>query len=238
MYEAVHPYPEGGSTPARYARDAARFGFDGVVVRARDAGDGGPSVASVGERYRVDVVDAVEVTGADRSAVSGAIGNYRPKTTLLLVRGGDDDLNRLAVEQPRVDVLTRPMAGDGGFNHVLARAAGDNGVRVEFDLGPVLRSDGGRRVQTLQDLRLLRKLVRKYDVPYVVSANPGSQLELRAPRELVAVGEVVGFDPEEIRTGLREWGRLAERNRERSSDSFIAPGVQRGRYEADDPGAR
>jgi ribonuclease P/MRP protein subunit RPP1 len=238
MYEAVHPYPAGRSTPARYAREASRLGFDGVVVRARDADGGGPSPASVGERHGVDAVDAVEVDGPDRSAVSGAIGNYRTKATLLLVRGGDDDLNRLAVEQPRVDVLTRPMADDGGFDHVLARAARDNGVRVEFDLGPVLRSDGGRRVQALQDLRLLRKLVRKYDVPYVVSANPGSHLELRAPRELAAVGEAVGFEPGEIRTGLREWGRIAERNRERSSDSFIAPGVQRGRYEADDPGAR
>lgn len=251
MYEAVHPYPDGRSTPARYAREAGRYGFDGVVVRSRSvpgAGNEGPGegtndspggpFAAVIDRYGVDVVDAVEVTGEDRSSVSGAIGNYRPKATLLLVRGGRDDLNRFAVEQVQVDVLTRPMRGDGGFNHVLAKAARDNGVRVEFDLSTVLRRDGGHRVQALQDLRLLRKLVTKFDVPYVVSANPHSHLQLRAPRELVAVGEVVGFDPEDVREGLAEWGRLASRNRERSSDSFIAPGVQRGRYEEDDQGTR
>ncbi|MFC4360155.1 RNase P subunit p30 family protein [Halobium salinum] len=261
MYEAVHPYPDGRSTPARYAREAARGGFEGVVVRGRsavdegcgagraDGGDGGGGdgdngdtpagpFGAVADRYGLDVVDAVEVSGDDRSSVSGAIGNYRPKTTLLLVRGGDDDVNRLAVEQVQVDVLTRPMRGDGGFNHVLAKAARDNGVRVEFDLSSVLRRDGGHRVQALQDLRLLRKLVTKFDVPYVVSANPRSHLQLRAPRELAALGEVVGFEAAEIREGLAEWGRLAARNRERSSDSFIAPGVQRGRYEEDHRGTR
>ncbi|MFC6737455.1 ribonuclease P, partial [Halolamina salina] len=53
----------------------------------------------------------------------------------------------------------------------------------------------------------------------------------RAPRELAAVGEQIGFGAEAVRDGLAEWGRLAARNRERLSDSFISPGVQRGRYE-------
>jgi len=66
-----------------------------------------------------------------------------------------------------------------------------------------------------------------------VSANARSHHQLRAPRELVAVGEAVGFDAEAVREGLRAWGDLAERNRERRSEGFIQPGVRRGRYEED-----
>ena len=55
--------------------------------------------------------------------------------------------------------------------------------------------------------------------------------QVRADRELVAVGEAVGFDAERIREGLAEWGRLAARNRERTEDAFVAPGVRRGRHE-------
>ncbi|MFB6109032.1 MAG: RNase P subunit p30 family protein [Haloplanus sp.] len=229
MYEAVHAHPDGESTAARFARDAARMGFEGVVVRARGADPDYEALAAA----PVDVVDAVEVVASGPEQASGTVGSVRPDHTLVCLRGGTDALNRFAVEHERVDVLTRPMAGGGGFNHVLARSAADNGVRVEFDFGPVLRSTGGPRVKALGRLRTLRELVAHYDAPYVVSANPTSHLHLRGPRELVAVGEEAGFAAEWVRAGLREWGVVAERNRERQSESFIGPGVERGRYEKD-----
>ena len=240
MYEAVHAHPDGEATVARHAATAARYGYDGIVVRTRDAlspaGEGGEppdEAAALGEAYGVDVVDAVEVDADDPTSASGAVGNYRSERTVVCLVGGDDALNRFAVEQPRVDVLTRPMADGGDVNHVLAKAARDNGVRVEFDFGPVLRATGGERVRALADLRKLREVVGHYDAPYVVSADPRSHLGLRAPRELVAVGEAVGFDAEAVREGLRAWGEIADRNRERRSEEFIEPGVRLGRYEED-----
>jgi ribonuclease P/MRP protein subunit RPP1 len=226
MYEAVHVYPDGESTAARVATTAARMGYAGVVVRARETT---PDYPAVREASGIDAVDAVEIVAPDPERASGAVGGRRPDHTLLCVRGGTDRLNRFAVENDRVDVLTRPMADDGDVNHVLANRAAANGVRVEFDFGPVLRATGGERVQALRGLRKLRELVADADAPFVVSANPASHLELRAPRELIAVGEAVGFAPDTVRAGLREWGELAERNRYRQSGSFVEPGVERGR---------
>lgn len=231
MYEAVHAHPDGDSTAARFARTAADAGFDGVVVRARETA---PDYAALDGAYDVNVVDAAEVVADGPEGASGAVGHLRSERTLLLVRGGTPRLNRFAVEQERVDVLTSPLAGEGDVDHVVVRTARDNGVRLEVDLGPVLRSDGGPRVQALQRLRKLRELLEHYDAPFVVSANPASHLQLRAPRELRALGEAVGFTADQITTGLAEWGRIAARNRERRSETFIGPGVQRGRYEADD----
>jgi len=256
MYEAVHARPEGDATVARHAATAARYGYDGIVVRTREAldpvadrGETGDAVdATAGapasrdpacdpfalsDEYGVDVVDAVEIDADDPTSASGSVGNYRPEHTVVCLVGGDDALNRFAVEEPRVDVLARPMAGSGGFNHVLAKAARDNGVHVEFDLGPLFRETGGKRVRALADLRKLREIVAAYDAPHVVSANAASHLELRAPREVVAAAEAVGFDPEWVREGLGAWGEIAARTRERRSEAFIAPGVRRGRYEED-----
>ncbi|WP_128905880.1 RNase P subunit p30 family protein [Halorubrum amylolyticum] len=249
MYEAVHAHPDGDATPARHAATAARHGYEGVVVRTREAidpaGDAGgsgsagkpgdPSSAATAlrEEYGIDVVDAVEIDADGATSASGAVGNYRPDRTVVCVVGGDDGLNRFAVEEPRVDVLVRPMDGSGDFNHVLAKAARDNGVHVEFDLGPVFRATGGKRVRALADLRKLREIVTYYDAPHVVSANPRSHLELRAPREVVDAAEAVGFDAEWVEEGLRAWGEIAARNRERRSESFIEPGVRLDRYEED-----
>jgi ribonuclease P/MRP protein subunit RPP1 len=235
MYEAVYAHPDGDATAARFAEAADRYGYDGVVVRAVDAT---PDHERLRSSVSVDVVDAVEVVAPDPQHASGAVGNARSERTVVCVRGGTDALNRFAVEQPRVDVLARPFVGggdgDGDVNHVLAKAARDNGVRIEVNLGPVLRDRGGGRVRHLKRLRRLRRIVDHYDAPYVVSAAADSHLRLRAPRELAAVGEAVGLGGEWTRAGLDAWGELVARNRTRRSESFIAPGVERGRYEEDD----
>lgn len=234
MFEAVRSWPDGETTVSRFAETARRYGYDGVVVRNLSDRRAEYDPDRIREGFGVDVVDGIEIDADGPSQASGYVGNFRTKHTLLLLRGGSPKMNRFAVENERVDVLSRPMAERGDFNHVLAKAAATNGVRVEFDLSRVLRADGGPRVQAIGDLRKLRELVEHYDVPFVVSATPASHLQLRAPRELVAVGEAIGFDAEQIERGLAEWRQLAERNRTRMADDFVAPGVKRGRYEADE----
>jgi ribonuclease P protein subunit Rpp30 (EC 3.1.26.5) len=229
MYEAVAAYPAGDSTVSRQAKTAADYGYDGLVVRTRTAEFDADAIS---DRYGIDVVGGIEIDAADPEAAAGAVGNHRPECPVLLVRGGTDALNRYAVEADRVDVLSRPLAGDGDFNHVLARAAATNRVFIEFDLGVVLRKSGGPRVQALKGLRKLRELVEQYDTPFVVSATADSHRGLRAPRELRAVGEQIGFRAEQITAGLRAWGEIVARNRERSEERFIEPGVRRGRYES------
>ena len=230
-YAAAHARPDGDSTVARLALTAAAYGFDGLVVRNHGDAPADYDPDALREAAGIDVVTGVEVRADDPSRASGFVGDHRPDHAVVAVHGGEPALNRFAVEQPAVDVLAHPMAGDGDFNHVLAKAARDNGVRVEFSFRRVLRSQGGRRVQALRGLRKLRELVEAYDVPHVVSADPTSHLQLRAPGELVATGKQVGFEADQIEAGLAEWGRLAERNRVRLSDSFVEPGVRRGRYE-------
>jgi len=228
-YEAVHASPDGTATLEEFAATASEYGFDGLVVR--NHGDALPEAEpgdldAIADRHNLDLVSGVEVRASDPSRASGFVGNHRETKEVVVVHGGTPALNRFAVEQPAVDVLAHPMAGDGDVNHVLAKAAAENGVRLEFCLRDVLRSTGGERVQALRDLRKLRELVETYDAPYVVSADSRSHFHLRAPRELVAVGEVVGFDAETIESGLAEWGRLAERNRRIRSDAFVEPGVR------------
>ncbi len=227
-YAAVRARPDGDSTVARLALTAADYGYDGLVVRNHGDHPASFDPTAVRAETGIDVVAGVEVRASDRSTVSGFIGSHRPNHALVAVHGGDTAINRFAVEQPAVDVLAHPMAGDGDLNHVLAKAARDNGVRLEIDLEPVLRAAGGRRVRAVADLRKMRELIEAYDVPYVVGTGATSHLALRAPRELIAVCKQLGFDAEEAEDGLAEWGRLAEHNRARQSDRFIEPGVWRG----------
>lgn len=226
MYEAVHARPDGESTVARLALTASEFGFDGIVVRNHGDEPAAYDPEKIGETYGIDVVPGVEIKAAEPGRASGFVSSHREHQRIVAVHGGTTTINRFAVEQPQVDVLAHPMAGEGDFNHVMAKAAKRNGVRIEFNLRPVLQDAGGTRVSALRDIRKLREIVDYYETPYVVSADPRSHLELRAPRELCAVGAAVGFEREAIERGLAEWGALAQRNRERQSPSYIEPGVR------------
>lgn len=233
VYEAVHAHPGGESTVARLASTAESDGYDGVVVRNWRDAEPERDRDSVSDEAGVDVVTGAELSVTDRSQASGRIRSVRGEVTVLAARADSPDTNRFVAESERVDVLASPMAGGGDVNHVIVKAARDHGVRLEFDLSRVLRESGGDRVQALRGLRKLRELVEHYDAPFVVSAQPASHLHVRAPRELVAVGGELGFTESQIRAGLGEWTHLAARNRRLRSEEFIAPGVERGRYEED-----
>lgn len=230
MFEAVRVGSGTPSTPARLAATAVRIGFDGIVLRTPTGSDPIETEA-VGTALGIDVASGIEIRADDPATCSGYIGTYRSRTPILLVRGGSRSLNRFAAGQPRVDVLSTRRWEAGSIDHVLARTAKDNGVRLEVNLHPVLRCAGGERVRSIGSLRKLVDLVTAYDVPYVVTGDPASHLELRAPRELQAIGDVIGVESSWITNGLTEWRRLVVRNRERLDDASAAPGVKRGRHD-------
>jgi len=231
MYEAVHAVPEGEATVSRLAVTAREYGYDGIVVRNHTDRLAEYDAEAVAEETGIDVVDGVEIRAEDPQSASGHLGNYRPETTVLAVHGGTVAMNRFAAEQDAVDVLTHPMAGEGDLNHVIAAVAAEHGVHVEVSLAPVLREEGGSRVRAIADLRKCWELLQDADAPFVVSADPRSHLQLRAHRELRALGEEIGIPGDAIEDGLAAWGTIAERNRARRSEAFIEPGVKAGRYD-------
>ena len=226
MYEAVRPYPTGDSTVARYAATAANQGFDGIVVRSAADDPAAYEPARIRDAYGIDVVEGTEIRTTDPSRASGLLGAHRRDTTVLLVRGGTAAMNRFAVRQDRVDVLVLPVDREADFEFALAGEAIDHDVNVALDLAGVLRRTGGTRVRAIDRLERLWRVIDDRDVPYVVTGSPTAHLELRAPRELVAVGALCGIDREAVEAGLRAWGRIAERNRDRRAGRVPSSGVE------------
>lgn len=202
MMEFVHSAPETRSTLNRMALTAQQMGYDALVSRNHSTGDlPGPASPEID----VEVISGVEIRADSVEQLHGLTGKYQGDVDVVLVHGGDSSINSAASGMEAVDVLCHPLRGrDWNFNHVLARRAAENSVAVEFNLSDVLRESGGVRVNALRDTRLLLKLVRKYDTPYVVSADPYTHHEIRAPRELEALLELIGFREEEINAGLQE----------------------------------
>lgn len=219
MYEAI-TIDTTKSTPARLALTADRVGYDGLIVLS-------PTGEVVDEQtcHGVDIVPGAEIRAEDPETAAGSIGNYRPKVPILAVRGGTQRLNRFALEESRVDVLTNPMQNGGDLNHVMARAAAEHQVHIECRLDRIVRATGGTRVRAIADLRKLTELIDDANAPYVVTAGGHSHLHLRSPRALSAVGDAIGLSDGFIEEGIRAWRGLVERNRDIQSSEFLEPGV-------------
>jgi len=212
MYEFVHTAPETNTTVRRFALTADRQGYDALVVRNHYSPDTDiQSLPEVPDDTEIPVYEGAELRAGNVESLHHGIRKAEgANLNLIAVHGGDESINRAAIDAG-IDVLAHPNRGSGGktrggrsFDHVLAREAAEEGVAVEFNLTSVLRGSGGERVKKLRRIHETLKLIRKYDTPYVVSGDPFSVLELRGPREVRALCELIGFEPDEGHAGMCE----------------------------------
>ncbi|OQB28145.1 MAG: Ribonuclease P protein component 3 [Euryarchaeota archaeon ADurb.Bin190] len=95
-------------------------------------------------------------------------------------------------------------------------------MAIGFDLSPLIHLRGQARSRWMEALRHNLDLVRKFHLRPAITAGAASHLELRSPRELMALAGVAGFEADEAWEALRLPGRLLELNRRR----WAGPGVE------------
>jgi RNase P/RNase MRP subunit p30 len=105
-----------------------------------------------------------------------------------VVLGGNDKLNRLALEIKKIDVLLSPEANDkednvhyrkSGLNQVLCKLAKQNDIAIGFDFARLLRSQGKERGKILGKMFFNYKICKKYGVKMVFSSFAKDKFELR-----------------------------------------------------------
>jgi ribonuclease P/MRP protein subunit RPP1 len=196
----VHCVPESGNTVEEIIAVARRLGYSGVAITNPD---NIKQVTFSGNADGFDILSGVEIRAENASKLHGIVGKYRNKVDIIAVSGGSESINRAAVENPGVDLLVNlNIAHENGFNHVLAKEASKNRVAISFDLGDLIHLRGGSRVQAVTNCRKNLQLIRKYDVPYLLTSNARSCFDMRAPRELSALAALFGMSEKEAMAGL------------------------------------
>ncbi|RXA19850.1 ribonuclease P protein component 3 [Methanosarcina sp. MSH10X1] len=193
----VHAVPDGEDTAEQLAALARYFGYSGIALanHSDKLPQSRPVLPSCNE---FEVFRGIELVEENPSKLQGLIGKFRKSVDVLIVHGGSENVNRAALENPRVDILNHPAFDkSSGLNQVLAKAAAENNVAIGLTLRPLLHTRGPRRVRLLSDLRANLDLARKYDVSLVLSSGAMSCFDLRSPMEALALAEVCGLEEEE-----------------------------------------
>lgn len=221
----VHAVPDGENTAAELAALARHFGYSGITLANHS--DKRPQSWAVPDSSEVfEIFKGVELVEENPSKLHGLIEKFRKLVDVLIVHGGSETVNRVALENPRVDILNHPAFDkSSGLNQVLAKAAAENEVAIGLTLRPLLFTRGSRRIRLLSDLRANLDLARKYEVSLVLSSDAMSCFDLRSPMEALALAEICGLEEDEAVDAM---STVPEKiiSRNRPGPGYIREGVE------------
>jgi len=217
----IRALPEGSDSPSRLGLAAKHLGYGGIIICNTDPGN--IFMPDASERIKGISISfgARVVANTPRSMISRVDG-LRPKYPFIVVCGGSKEINRAACENPNVDVLLHPGTGKHILEISSARAAKLNQVAIGIDLSPLIRLRGGSRSKWLEVLRRSLDLIRKFDLDTMITAGCRSHLDLRAPRDLIALAEIAGFETSEAERAMCLPAKILDLNMR----SWIVPGVE------------
>ncbi len=221
FYECLSVFPEGASSASRMALTAKGLGYQGIIICNREPGR--IFMPQAAEKIKgIEVVIGAEVTASGIKALKSRISALRARYPFIMVRAGSEEIVRVASEDPNVDLLMHPCDSRRPFTIATARAAKLNQICIGFDLSGLVHLRGSSRSRWLGAVRRNLQLVRKFDLHPVITESAISHLDLHSPRDLIAMAEVAGFEPDEAREALHRPGMLLELNRRK----WVAPGVE------------
>jgi ribonuclease P/MRP protein subunit RPP1 len=221
FYECLKALPEGSDSASRLTLAAKHLGYQGIIIcNAEPERIFRPDAAFFVKG--IEVTLGTEVKAPNPRSLRSRISSLRSRFPLIMVQGRSDEIIRAACEDPNVDVLMHMDEARRPLGIAAAKSAKQNQVAIGFDLSPLIRVRGSSRSKWLDIQRRSIELSRKFDLSIAITANARSHLDLRAPRDMVALAEVIGLDRFEAVEALKLPGRLRDLNRR----DWQSPGVE------------
>ena len=211
--------------------NAAALGYDlvGVSLESETPIAQIERLKNVCDEIGVDFVSRVDLRPRGPSDLMRQLRRLRRKFEVVCVACENKAVARQAAKDRRVDLLSFPFLDFRRrfFDRAEAELACSALAALEIDVKPLIVLEGPARVRLLSCLHREVAIARSFSVPIVVSSGVSEALLMRMPREMAALGFLFGLD--EV-SGVNAVSRtpvaLVERNREKLSKEFVAPGVK------------
>ena len=194
----IHSLPDCADSPSRLVLEAKDMGYSGICLTSFNKNNTlHKHDIPLPARSDFEIYTGIEIQVEKVAKLTKEVSRLRGKVDIITIGGGNEDINRAAVENGKVDILAHPTAHGKPLNHVLAKAAADNGVAVDFNMDALIIQKGGSRIKALAAMRQNLVLARKYGVPMVITSNARSHYDLRSPREMMALAMFFGMTQDE-----------------------------------------
>lgn len=228
----IHSAFSGGeSTLEEIASRAKLLGFNGICFseyfkNRNEIQKLKEKIADVSKKIGINIFLGFEARNSNELK---KLIKIRREYDVLLVRGYDLELNRMAVETPEVDILTHPELNrkDSGLNHIMVREAAKNNVAVEVNFRNILLSNKASRSLIMHNIAKNIKLCKKFKAPIIINSGAISHWQLKDPKVLISMGNLLGMELNEAKAAITDVpNKIVKQINERKSSKWIMPGVR------------
>lgn len=144
----------------------------------------------------IDIVKCIMIKPNSVNELNDLAARARSRAEILMVHGGNYDINRAACENSMVDILCHPELGrrDSGLDHICAKAANENEVAIEINFREIVESYKKNRIYILSAMKKNIKLCKKYGANIITTSGAVTKWGMRSGRELAAIANLLGLD--------------------------------------------
>jgi len=183
----------------------------------------------------LEFVSRIDLTPTNTKELLNSLRRLRRRYEIIAVNCQSKNIARQAAKDRRVDLLSFPPdPRKRFFDKAEAELASKSLPALEIDMTQIITLSGKPRIQLLSKIREELELAEKFQIPVVISSGANHPLLLRGPREYIAIAEsLLDLEREKAQDAISKTpNNIIERNREKLSPNFVAPGikiVRRGR---------
>lgn len=190
---------EGENSIEEMVRIAEKLGYSGIAIC--DTYQGKEKIDELKKAIKeveteIGVYLGVDIKAKDVNELKEIISKVREKVLVVVVSGGNYNINRAACEDSRVDILAHPESGriDSGLDQVCLEASARNNVRIQINFREILYSFRRPRSYILNHITKNIRLADHFRTPVIICSGAQSTWDMRSPRELVSIANVLGLD--------------------------------------------
>jgi len=193
-------------------------------------------ISDMRKKTKIALFSGAEITAKSAQELRKNSRKALSFVDIILIKGGSDEINRSATECWEVDILCHPeklakkdfmKQKNSGIDHVMAKLMAERLIGIEFNFSEILNSYGMLRSQILGRMRQNVILARKYNALMVLTSGAQDKWGSRAPRELLAIGRILGMNQGEAKLAVSENpSRILQKSKDRKDPNIILKGLE------------
>lgn len=178
---------------------------------------------------KVDFATRVNFSPRNSNELLHSLRRFRRKFEIVAVRCHTKDVARQAAKDRRVDLLQFSVTNlrKRFFDEAEAELASQAFSSLEIELAPILQLTTSSRIRLLSRLRKEVATAERFRVPITLSSGATDEQLMRGPRDYAALATLFDLPMSSALRALSEnpWVTV-ERNREKLSSDYVAPGIR------------
>jgi len=178
---------------------------------------------------KIDFVTRVNFSPKTPRELLHDLRRFRRKFEVISVTCTSKGVARQAAKDRRVDLLHFPATDlhKRFFDDAEAELASKALSSLEIEMAPLLSLTGFSRIRLLSRLRREVATAEKFKVPVTISSGATSEYFIRGPHDYAALTTLFDMPMSSALRALSENPlAIVERNREKLSPNYVAPGIR------------